>query len=482
MNEIKIKALGAAKWNFLGKVVNIGFEIAVGIILARLLVPADFGLVAIISVIISFSLIFVNSGFSQSLVRDPEVKDIDYSTIFLFNLVIGLICYSLLFLFAPLIAGFYNNSELVVLIRVLGVSIIIGSLTLVQRVRLTRSIDFKELSIIGIVSSITSGCISIVLAFNGFGIWSLIAKAMFKELIQTLLFWLRGEWRPSFNFSKIIFKKHFFYGSNFLYSAIIGQVYNNILAITIGKMFSLQTLGYYNRSQLFSNTISENIGGVMTEISFPALAKVQNDKDKFVQGVRLLLKQAFYIIGLLTIIVFFTAKTFIPLLLGEQWINAGIYLQYLVVVGFLGVLNSILVNSISVTGRARIYLYFQIWALLLNSIVLIIGYFYGIEYMLKLLIVFYFASYILISYIFSYYYGYSLLMQLRDFKQFLILFFILVICGFSISTYIQSSFESLFYQFMHFVIITLSFSEYFMLAEYRHIKNFFKLDSISLKQ
>jgi O-antigen/teichoic acid export membrane protein len=473
VNEIKIKALGAAKWNFLGKVVNIGFEIAVGIILARLLVPADFGLVAIISVIISFSLIFVNSGFSQSLVRDQEVKDIDYSTIFLFNLVIGLICYSLLFFFAPLIAGFYNNSQLAVLIRVLGLSIIIGSLTLVQRVRLTRSIDFKELSKISIVASITSGCISIVLAFNGFGIWSLIAKAMFKELIQTLLFWLRGEWRPSFNFSKIIFKKHFFYGSNFLYSAIIGQVYNNILAITIGKMFSLQTLGYYNRSQLFSNTISENIGGVMTEISFPALAKVQNDKEKFVQGVRLLLKQAFYIIGLLTIIVFFTAKTFIPLLLGEQWINAGIYLQYLVIVGFLGVLNSILVNSISVTGRARIYLYFQIWALLLNSIVLIIGYFYGIENMLKLLIHFYLISYFLISYVFSHYFSYSLIMQIWDFKKSIILFLILIAFGFLCSLLLENGNYQMLFYIVIFTIVTYIYSNQQRIEEYNNLKQIF---------
>jgi O-antigen/teichoic acid export membrane protein len=238
-------------------------------------------------------------------------------------------------------------------------------------------------------------------------------------------------------------------------------------------MFSLQTLGYYNRSQLFSNTISENIGGVMTEISFPALATVQNDKEKFVQGVRLLLKQAFYIIGLLTIIVFFTAKTFIPLLLGEQWINAGIYLQYLVIVGFLGVLNSILVNSISVTGRARIYLYFQIWALLLNSIVLIIGYFYGIENMLKLLIHFYLISYFLISYVFSHYFSYSLIMQIWDFKKSIILFLILIAFGFLCSLLLENGNYQMLFYIVIFTIVTYIYSNQQRIEEYNNLKQIF---------
>lgn len=429
MEGLKAKTLNSAKWSLLEKAINIGFEFGVGIILARLLLPSDFGTVAIISVIISFSLTFVNSGFSQSLIRDTDVGSRDYSTIFIFNLGVGMIFYILIFFLANKISIFYQDSDLELYIKVLGLSIFISSFALIQRVTYTREMNFKMMSKISMVSSTLSGIVALGLAVSGFGIWSLIAKSLFREVIQTCLFWFNGKWRPSILFSKLILRKHFRYGSNFLFSAIIGQVYNNILALTIGKIFSLQTLGYYNRAQLFSNTISENLGGVLTGVSFPALAKVQNEKEKFVAGVRMLLKQALYIIGILMIFLFFTSKTLIPLLLGQQWVETGIYLQYLCVIGYFGMLNSILVNSISVTGRSNVYLYFQILALVFNLISLTVGYFYGIESMLMVLILLYFVCYIIISIIFQVYFEYSLKDQFYDFRIILFIQLVMIIIG-----------------------------------------------------
>jgi teichuronic acid exporter len=472
LKGLKNKSIGAAKWSILEKVVNIGFEFVIGIVLARLLLPTDFGIVAIISVIISFSLIFVNSGFNQSLVRDTNVSEIDYSTIFIFNIAVGVIAYTILFLSSTLISEFYTNPELGGYIRILGISIVIGSFTFVQRVRLIRNIDFKEISKISIFSSLTSGTIALTMAFSGFGIWSLIAKSIIRESLQGILFWQRGDWKPSFSFSNDILKKHFNYGSNLLYSAIIGQIYNNILALSIGKVFSLQTLGFYNRAQLFSNTIAENIGGVMTDISFPVLAKVQNDSEKFVHGVRLLLKQAFYIIGFLMIGVFFTAKTFIPLILGNQWNDAGIYLQYLAVVGFFGVLNSILLNSISVTGKSRVYLYFQIWALALNIISLLLGYFNGIIFMLTSLVCFYILSYFLISFVFYLYYKYSIFNQIKDFKLILIVLTFMVVIGIIFSTLGRSVFLVILMFFLQ-TISVFAMSHYLKIDEYLNLRKLF---------
>lgn len=471
MDELKAKTIGAAKWSALDKVINIVFEFSVGIILARLLLPSDFGTIAIILVIISFSLIFVDSGFNQSLIRDPEVEDADFSTIFIFNFIIGLVVYILLFLFSPQIALFYDKPELALYIRVLGVSIIISSLTFVQRVKLAREINFKEISKVNITASLISGVIAIILAFSSYGIWSLITKSILRELVQSFLFWVRGKWIPSSIFSIKILQRHFKYGSNFLISSIIGQVYNNLLAITIGKIYTLQTLGFYNRAQLFSNTVTTNIASIITTVSFSALAKVQNDRDKFVQGVRLLLNQAFYVIGFLMIVVFFTSKAFIPILLGDQWIEASVYLQYLTIIGFFGVLNSILINSISVTGKSKIYLYFQMWALFLNIIVLVIGYFYGIENMLRLLILFYITSYILISKVFSFFFSYSLLMQLRDFKKIIYLFIILIVFGFLSSVIFESGVLQLLVQGLVFFFLTIIYSHYFKIEEFLNIKS-----------
>ncbi len=469
MEDLKQKALNGAKWSLLDKVINIGFEFAVGIVLARLLMPTDFGTVAIITVVISFSIIFVNSGFSQSLIRDPEVDNKDFSTIFIFNLAVGIVFYGVIFFLSSSIASFYENKELSLYIKILGLSIFISSITLVQRVNLARSMNFKLMSKISMASSLSSGILALVMAFSGFGIWSLIVKTLSREVIQSSLFWINNKWKPAVVFDTNILKRHFRYGSNFLLSAIIGQVYNNILALTIGKIYNLQTLGYYNRAQLFSNTISENIGGVMTTVSFPALAKVQNNKEKFVKGVSLLMRQAFFVIGILMTLVFFSAKVFIPFLLGNQWVKVGEYLQYLSVIGFFGVLNSILVNSISVTGRSNIYLYFQIWALVLNIISLTIGYFYGIELMLSLLIVFYILSYLLISHVFNRIFNHSIFNQFNEYKSVIIVISLIAFIGI-----IFSKFEASFFMTGLMIIIQLilvfSISFLFRIEEFQIIK------------
>lgn len=469
MSNLKEKTINSAKWSLLEKVINLGFEFAVSIILARLLMPSDFGTVAIISVVISFTLIFVNSGFSQSLVRDPQINDKDYSTIFFFNLTLGIIFYILLYTLSPKIANFYNKPELIFYIKILGLSILISSFTLIQSVSLTIDLNFKLMSKISIASSITSGTLALGLAYSGFGIWSLIIKTLSREVIQTCLFWINNKWMPKLLFDLDILKKHFKYGSNFLLSAIIGQVYNNILALTIGKIYNLQTLGYYNRAQLFSNIITESIGGVMTSVSFPALAKVQENKDKFVNGVNLLLKQAVYVIGILMIMVFFSSKKFIPLLLGEQWADAGVYLQYLCIIGFFAVLNSILVNSISVTGRSIIYLLFQIWAMFCRIIGIIFGFYFGINSMLLFLIGTVILSYTLISLVFQYFYQYSLLNQLYNYKSIFIILVTMIITGIIFTLYFNTLI-GVFYMLISQVILVLLISNYLKIEEFLLIK------------
>ncbi len=479
MEGLKQKALNGAKWSLLQRVINIGFEFAVGIMLARLLMPTDFGTVAIINVVISFSSIFVNSGFSQSLARDLEVDNKDFSAIFIFNLFVGIVFYGLIFFLSSSIASFYQNNDLTLYVKILGLSIFISSLTLVQRVNLTRAMNFKLMSKISIVSSLSSGVLALGLAFNGFGIWSLIIKTLLRELMETTLLWLNNKWKPSLVLNTGILKRHFRYGSNFLASAIIGQVYNTILALSIGKIYNLQTLGFYGRAQLFSNTISENIGGVMTGVSFPALAKIQDDKEKYLHGVRLLLKQALYIVGILMVMIFFSSKTIIPFLLGEKWAEAGVYLQYLCVIGVFGVLNSILVNSISVTGRSDIYLYFQIWGLVLNIISLALGFFYGINVMLYSLIVVIILSYILISAIFNSLFQFSIFDQIKDFRSILIVLLIIIAINLTFIILIENSMAavilSLFFQVISIVFISsaLKIEEFLLICNlFNHEKNY----------
>jgi len=475
LEGLKQKALNGAKWSLLEQVINIGFEFAIGIVLARLLMPTDFGTIAVISVIVTFSSIFVNSGFSQSLVRDPEVGNKDFSTVFFFNLAVGIFFYFVIFFLSTRIANFYENNELTLYVKVLGLSIFISSLTLVQRVNLIREMNFKLISKITIASSLSSGIIALGMALSGFGIWSLIAKTLSREIIQSILFWISNKWKPSSVFESSILKKHFRYGSNFLLSAIIGQLYNNVSALTIGKVFDLQTLGYYNRAQIFSNIISVNFANVLTGVSFPVLSKVQNDKGKFVSGVRLLLRQAFFVIGILMTLVFFSAKVFIPFLLGSQWEQAGKYVQFLSVIGFFGVLNSILVNSLSVTGKSNIYLYLGIWTLCLNIISLIFAYFFGIEVMLTVLIVFNFFSYLLISHVFNRFFRYSILDQWKDYKSLMKVVVPTMLIGI-----IFSFFESSMFMVLFMVVTKLAFI--FTISSWLRIEEFEIIKKLILKK
>ncbi len=471
MEKLYQKTIHGAKWSLLEKVISLGFEFAVGIVLARLLMPSDFGMVAIITAIISFFLIFVNSGFSQSLIRDLNVDYRDYSTIYFFNITFGIALYILVFYVSTYVANFYQNDDLALYLKVLGISILISSFTIVQRVILTREMNFKLMSKISIVSSLFSGILSLVLAFSGFGIWSLIIKGLAGQFVQTILFWLYNKWRPSSIFDMKIFKRHFKYSFNFLLSAIVGQAYNNIQSLTIGKIYNLQTLGLYNRAQLFSNIVSVYLESIMTSVSFPALAKVQEERGKFLLGVRLLLKQAVYVIGILMVMLFFSSKTIIPFILGEQWVEAAIYLQYLCVIGFFGVLNSILVNSISVTGRSDVYLYFQIWALVFNIISLSLGYFFGIEVMLLILLVFYFLSYVLISNVFKALFSYSLLSQVKDYRNILLVLVLNIILGIVFSIFDTSVFLTGVMLFVQ-VALTFAISSFLKIEEFLLVKSF----------
>lgn len=472
MDKLFQKTIQGAKWGLLEKVISLGFEFAVGIVLARLLMPSDFGIVAIITAIISFLLIFVNSGFSQSLIRDSNVNSRDYSTIYLFNLTFGIGLYAILFCVSSIVADFYENQELALYLQILGLSILISSFTLVQRVILTREMNFKLLSKISIVSSLFSGILSLALAFSGFGIWSLIVKGLSGQFVQTLLFWLYNDWRPSAIFDMKIFKRHFKYSFNFLLSAIVGQVYNNIQSLTIGKIYNLQTLGLYNRAQLFSNIVSVYLESVMTSVSFPALAKVQDERDKFLRGVRLLLKQAVYVIGILMVMLFFSAKTIIPVVLGERWSDAAVYLQYLCVIGFFGVMNSILLNSISVTGRSDVYLYFQILTLVFSIITLVFGYFFGFDIMLLTLIFFFIVLYILISAVFNSLFQYSLIDQIKDFRLILLVFLIAISIGiiftFVIGSTVKIILLMLFTQFVSVFVVSsfLRIDEFLIIKKY----------------
>lgn len=274
---LKDKAISGVIWNSTGNFTILGIEFLVGIILARLLSPKEFGLIGTISVVIAISQVFVNSGFSQAIIRKQNCTQKDYSTAFFFNFGVSLLFFLILFFSSKPISIFFKNTELKPLIQVLGFGLIISSLSIIQQAKLTKLIDFKLQSKISIVAALISGLIAILLAYNGHGVWSLVIKTITNTALTTILLWSFNKWKPDFVFSIDSFKELFGFGSKLLLSGLIGTFLQNINYLLIAKYFTPQDLGYFTRAEMFKNLPSSNISGIVTSVGYPILATLQDD-------------------------------------------------------------------------------------------------------------------------------------------------------------------------------------------------------------
>lgn len=380
---LKQKLIVSAKWSGLGRLAAMISDFSFGIILARLLLPNDFGVIAILTVFVSFLGVFVNSGFSQALIREKDVSNLDYSTVFYFNLIVAVLVFIISYISAPYIAIFYANEKISLYLRILSISLFIDAFVLVQQSILTREMNFKMISIISVSSSLISGIGSICFAFYGFGIWSLIIKSLLKDSLILLFTIYVVKWRPQIKFSVHSFHKFFRYGVYMLGSSLLSQFYNNIFSLSVGKIFTPAVLGFYNRAELFKNTLSQNIDSIISGVSYPALASLQDDKVEFVNYYKNILQFSFYVVSILMIGLMFNAEALINVLLGEKWAGSVVLLQHLCLIGLLFPINSVTVNSISVTGRSNIYFKFQLFSIIGCLISLIFGYYFGIIVMIR---------------------------------------------------------------------------------------------------
>lgn len=249
---LKQKTVSGLLWSFIDNFSNLGIQFIIGIILARILSPKEFGLIGMLTIFIAVSQSFINSGFSQALIRKKDPSQADYSTVFYFNIIIGIVCFLILFFCAGLISRFFKEPQLKLLVQVLGLSLIINSFTIIQQTILTRKIDFKLQAKISIISSVVSGIVGLGMAFAGYGVWSLVIKTITMYSITSIFLWLWNGWKPVLVFSIQSFKELFSFGSNLLVSGLIDTIYRNVYYLVIGKYFSAQELGYYTCADQFN--------------------------------------------------------------------------------------------------------------------------------------------------------------------------------------------------------------------------------------
>lgn len=350
-----------------------GIQFLVMLIMARLLSPHDYGVVGMIAVFTSVAQVFVDSGFSQALIRKNNRTEVDNSTVFYFNLVVSIFIYIILYLSAPLIAHFYNMPMLVSYIRVVGIVIIINSLSIVQVALYSSSIDFKTQAKASLFSVIISGIIGIFLAFNDYGPWALVAQQISNSVINTSVLWIYSSWRPLWAYSWKSFRELFQFGSKLLATGIINAIYGNIHTIVIGKLYSAQALGLYSRANHFASFPSSNFTTIFQRVTYPVLCKVQDDLERLATVYRKMLRCSVFIVFPCMMLLAAMAKPIVLITVGEKWVECA-YLLTIICFGRMWYpVHAINLDILQVSGRSDLFLKLEIYKKLISLIILVIS-------------------------------------------------------------------------------------------------------------
>jgi teichuronic acid exporter len=380
--SLRQKTISGLTWSFIDSFASQGMQFMIGIILARLLSPKEFGLIGIIIIFTAISQSFVDSGFSKALIRKNDCGQEHYSTAFYFNCAVGGLVYFALFLLAQPISSFFGEPQLVLLVRVLGISLIINSVGLVQKTILTKNIDFKLQTKISIIATLISGIIGVGMAFCGWGVWSLVWKTLSSNVVSVSLFWFWSTWRPARLFNMHAFREMFDFGSKLLASGLIDTIYRNIYYLVIGKYFSAVDLGYFTRADEFRNIPSADVTTVIERVSYPVLSNIENDPKRLKAVYKKLITCTMLISFVLMVGMAAVAKPMVITLIGEKWLPCVPYLQPLCFVGMLYPLHALNLNMLTLRGRSDLFLRLEVIKKILAIPTIIIGVFFGIKVMI----------------------------------------------------------------------------------------------------
>lgn len=378
--SITKKAARTSIWGTIERLFTYGVQFLVTILLARLLSPSDYGIIAMINVFIAISQQFVECGISNALIRKKDCNEVDYSTAFYFNILIGVVTYVLLFIAAPLIASFYEQNIICPVIRIYGLNLILQSFSLVQNAILTKELKAERIAIIAIMASLISGLASIVCAFRGLGVWSLVVQTLMYSIVNLICLWLLTSWRPSLTWSNESMKYLWGFGSKMLATGIIGSIYRNIYSIVIGKVYSMKATGIFNRGQTLSELIPNIVQGVFVRNTLPIMAQIQDDRERLVHVYR----EFCVLVSLITfpavLLLCALAKPFVMVVLTEKWVESIIYVQVFCMTTITYPVNAVNLNLIQVYGRSDITLKAEIikksLGLLIVAVMLRFGPFY----------------------------------------------------------------------------------------------------------
>lgn len=366
-------------WDFAGKIAGQTVMFVISIFLARLLSPQDFGLLAMVNVVIAFSTTLIDMGLGVAIIQRKEVTDVHYGSVFFFNIVVGLLLMALLYFSAPLIANFYGNQDLVAIARAMSFLFLLSSIGNVLRIKLRKELEYGIPTKAGILAAVVSGIVGVAMAFSGFGVWSLVLHALLNPVISNAYLFYKVKWRPKLVYKWEALKDLWNFGFKMFLSGLIDAFVTNADAVIIGKLFSPAVLGFYYRARSLNNYVVVYSSGSIMNVLFPTFSMIQDDKVRFMnaiaKGYHIINFMAFYLTGLF----FLIGDALILSLFGAKWEPAIPYFRLIIVGAFGYPLSALLVNILKARGNSSGFLRLEIIKKIALVFALCFGFIWGIE-------------------------------------------------------------------------------------------------------
>ena len=381
------KVFSGLIWKFFERFGTVGIQFIIQIILARLLSPDDYGAIALITVFITVSNVFVQNGFNTALIQRQDVTEEDYSSVFWISMLVALVCYIVLVILSPFIADFYSMPVLNNVLKVLGLTLFFGSYNSIQIAKISKEFKFKKLFYSSLIGMCMSGITGIILAMNGFGVWTLVFQQLMNQVIISFVLYFQVDWKLKVivNIGRV--RLLFGFGSKLLVSSLIDVIYNNIYNLVIGKVYDSTTLGYYNRADQFPNLIVNNVNGSIQSVILPALAEHQDNKQRVKEMMRKAMTLSSYLVFPLMIGMAACAEPMIELLLTEKWLPCVLYLRLLCFSYMLWPIHTANLQAINAIGHSEIFLKLEIIKKIIGIVALVISIPFGVIIMVSMKVI-----------------------------------------------------------------------------------------------
>jgi len=414
MISLKQKSINGMLWTVSERLSVQAVQLIIQIILARLLEPAQFGLIGMLIIFTAVAQSIMDSGFGSALIQKKDADQTDSSSIFFFNLFLGVILALVLYLAAPLIAQFYLQPELIPITRVLSLTLVINAFSLVQRALLAKKLDFKTQMKISLLAVAASGVIGIIMAYQGFGVWSLVAQMVSKSLFQAIFLWIFNDWRPTAVFNVSSLRSMFSFGSKLLISGLIDTIFNNIYQTFIGRVYSPADLGFYSKAKSIETAAIQATSSSLGQVLFPSLVHLQDDVESLKKAYRKTIRLSLFLHFPLMIGLWAIADPLFRLLLTDKWAQSIPYFQLLCIAGLLYPLHVLNLNILKVKGRSDLFLRLEVIKRVLVVVAISITYRWGIMAMLFGQVATSTIGYFLNSYFSGHLINYSQWDQIKD--------------------------------------------------------------------